>query len=140
MAEQLSEKSTKFRDKYLSLTGSIIDVHQGDKLFIETRIFRTSEPSDENINVIVKSIVKSVKENSVTIENVETLGVFKDPIKHNILKEIDQSKFQSQFRQKDIQLLKNGNWGIVPSKTKSGRNPDEYDYKYRMLTFSSCES
>ena len=93
MAEQLSEKSTKFRDKYLSPTGSIIDVHQGDKLFIETRIFRTSEPSDENINVIVKSIVKSVKENSVTIENVETLGDFKDPIKRNILKEIDQSKF-----------------------------------------------
>ena len=102
MSAERSEKSAKFRDKFINSTGSIVDVSQGDKLFLETKIFRNSEISDDNIKVIIKSIIKSVKENSVTIENVETLGAFKDPTKQNILKEIDQSKFQSQFQQKVI--------------------------------------
>ena len=113
MAEQPTDKSERFRDRYLSPTGKIIDVHPGDKLFIETRIVRSSEPSDHNINVIIKSIVKSVKDDSVTIGDIETIGNFKDPIKRNILKESDQSKFQSQFRQKNIQLLKNQRWNIA---------------------------
>ena len=120
MGDRPADKSERFRDLYLSSNGSIVDVHAGDKLFIETRIFRSAEPSAENINLIVKSSIKKMTSNQVTISDVELLVSFEDPIKQSIFKEIDQSKFQSQFRLKNIKLLKGGNWGIVPNKVKSG--------------------
>ena len=60
MGDQSADKSAKFRDPYLSSDGNITGVQPGDKLFFETRIFRSVDPSPENFNLIVKSIVKTV--------------------------------------------------------------------------------
>ena len=91
MGDQSADKSAKFRDPYLSSDGNITGVQPGDKLFFETRIFRSADLSAENINLIVKSSVKTVINNQVQVSDVELLGTFEDPIKQAIFKEIDQS-------------------------------------------------
>ena len=118
MGDQSADKSVKFRDPYLSPDGNITGVQPGDKLFFETRIFRSADLSPENINLIVKSNVKTVTNNQVQVSDVELLGTFEDSTKQAIFKDIDTSKFQSQFRLKNIKLVKGENWGVVPNKER----------------------
>ena len=120
--EDSADKSAavKFRDPYLSSDGSIIGVQPGDKLFFETRIVRSADLSTDNINLIVKSIIKTVTNNQVQVSDVEVLGSFQDPVKQTVFKNIDISRFQSQFRLKSIKLSKGEKWGIVPNKVRSG--------------------
>ena len=92
MGDQSADKSAKFRDLYLSPDGNIIGVQPGDKLFFETRIFRSADHSTENINLIVKSSVKTVINNQVQVSDVELLGTFEDPIKQDIFNSIQTEK------------------------------------------------
>ena len=126
MGDQTSQKSAKFRDLFLNPEGIITGVQPGDKFFFETKIFRSADLSPENFNLIVKSIVKSVTNDHVQVSDVEILGEFKDTAKQAIFKDIDKSKFQSQFRLKNIKLVKGENWGIVPSKDRSGLSQIKY--------------
>ena len=126
MGDQTSQKSAKFRDSFLNPEGTITGVQPGDKFFFETKIFRSADLSHENFNLIVKSIVKSVTNDHVQVSDVEILGEFKDTAKQAIFKDIDKSKFQSQFRLKNIKLVKGENWGIVPSKDRSGLSQIKY--------------
>ena len=81
MGDQSVQKSARFRDPFLNPEGIITGVQPGDKLFFETRIFRSVDPSPENFNLIVKSIVKTVTNNQVQVSDVELLGTFEDPTK-----------------------------------------------------------
>ena len=138
MGDQTNQKSARFRDPFLNPEGIITGVQPGDKLFFETRIFRSADPSPENFNLIVKSIVKTVINDHVQVSDVELLGNFEDTTKQAIFKDIDTSKFQSQFRLKNIKLVKGENWGIVPNKERSGLSGIKYQEDlYTALGFST---
>ena len=122
----VSSKTAKYRTAYLNSDGILVNCTQGDKLFLQTRLFRAVEPGPQNIPVFVKSIIKQVTGNTVTIPEVEIVGEFRDADKQLIVKNTDQSKFQSQFRQKPIKLTKDGRWAIVPAGTSSGLSRTQY--------------
>ena len=113
-------KTVKFRGQFLDQNGKLVNCSPGDKLFIQTRVTLSSEPSDQNFPLFVKSIIKTISANVVTISDVEFNGEFKDPFKQGIIKTLDVSRFSSQFRNKTFKLAADGNWAIVHSGVPSG--------------------
>ena len=107
----VSSKTAKYRTTYLNSDGALVNCAPGDKLFIQTRLIRAGEPSPQNILVFVKSIIKQVTGNTVTVSFVDIVGEFRDADRQSIVKNTDQSRFQSQFRQKPITLKKDGQAG-----------------------------
>ena len=68
----------------------------------------------------MKSIIKTISGNVVTISDVEIVGEFQDPFKNGIIKNLDMSRFASQFRNKTFKLAADGSWAIVHSGIPSG--------------------
>ena len=112
-------KTAKFRSQFLDPDGKLVNCAPGDKLFIQTKITLSAESSAQNFPLFVKSIIKSISGNAVTITDVEIVGEFKDSYKHGIIKSLDVSRFASQFRNKSFKLAAGGNWAIVHSGTPS---------------------
>ena len=129
----VSSTTAKYRSTYLSSTGDLVNCGPGHKLFIQSRLNRSAEPSPQNIPVFVKGIIKQVTGNSVIISDVEIIGEFRDPDKQSLIKNTDLSKFSSQFRQKAITLTKDGNWAIVPAGTLSGLSRTKYQEDFPKL-------
>ena len=86
-------KAAKFRGQFLDQNGKLINCSPGDKLLIETRVTLSAEPSDQNFPLFVKSLIKTISNNVVTICDVEIVGEFRDQFKNGIIKNIDLSKF-----------------------------------------------
>ena len=122
----MNAKSTKFRSQFLDPDKKIVNCSAGDKLFIQTKLTLSAEPSTQNFLVFVKSIIKTISGNTVTISDVEIVGEFKDSYKHGVIKNLDLSKFASQFRNKSFKLSVDGNWAIVHSGTPSGLSRTQY--------------
>ena len=95
-------------------------------MFLQTKLIRAAPLGPQNIPVFVKSIIKNVKEDTVQVSDVEIIGEFRDPEKQVIVKNTDQSKFQSQFRLKNIKLTKDGSWAIVPAGVSSGLSRTQF--------------
>ena len=57
---------------------------------------------------------------------MEIIGEFKDPSKQSVIKNLDLSKFVSQFRNRPIKLSVGGNWAIVHSGTPSGLSRTQF--------------
>ena len=121
-----SSKTAKFRTQFLDPDGKIVNCAAGDKLFIQTKITLSTELSAQNFHLFVKSIIKSISGNAVTIADVEIVGEFKDSYKHGVIKSLDVSRFASQFRNKSFKLAAGGNWAIVHSGTPSGLSRIQY--------------
>ena len=113
-------KTAKFRGQFLDPDGKLVNCGPGDKLFIQTKVTLSAEPSAQNFPLFVKSIIKTISGNVVTISDVEIVGEFQDPFKHGIIKTLDVSRFSSQFRNKTFKLAADGNWAIVHSGVPSG--------------------
>ena len=113
-------KTVKFRGLFLGPDGKLINCGPGDKLFIQTKVTLSAEPSAQNFPLIVKSVIKTVSGNVVTISDVEIVGEFLDPFKNGVIKTLDMSRFSSQFRNKTFKLAADGSWAIVHSGVPSG--------------------
>lgn len=113
-------KSAKFRSPFIDDQGKVINCQPGDKLFIQTKLSLASHPSSTNFPVFVKSLIKTISGDTVTISEVSIIGDFRDPFKQSVIKSLDLSKFSSQFRNKQFTLSKDGRWGIVNAGTSSG--------------------
>ena len=113
-------KTAKFRGQFFDPDGKLINCSPGDKLFIQTKVTLSAEPSAQNFPLFVKSIIKTISGNVVTISDVEIVGEFQDPFKNGIIKNLDMSRFASQFRNKTFKLAADGSWAIVHSGVPSG--------------------
>ena len=122
----MNAKSVKFRTQFLDPDGKIVNCAIGDKLFVQTKLTHSAEPSTQNFHLFVKSIIKTITGNTVTISEVEIVGEFKDPSKQSIIKNLDLSKFVSQFRNRPIKHSIGGNWAIVHSGTPSGLSRTQF--------------
>ena len=113
-------KAAKFRGQFLDQNGKLINCSPGDKLFIETRVTLSAEPSAQNFPLFVKSVIKTISNNVVTISDVEIVGEFRDQFKNGIIKNLDLSRFSSQFRNKTFKLTADGSWALAHSGVPSG--------------------
>ena len=95
-------KTAKFRTQFIDSEGKVVNCTAGDKLFIQTKLQLSSEVSNQNFPVFVKSIIKQVQGDAVTISDVVIIGEFRDPSKQSVIKNLDVSKFTSQFRNKPL--------------------------------------
>ena len=75
-------KSAKFRGQFLDPDGKLVNCSPGDKLFIQTKVTLSAKPSAQNFPLFVKSIIKTISGNVVTISDVEIVGEFQDPFKN----------------------------------------------------------
>ena len=116
----MNAKTVKFRTQFLDPNGKIVNCAIGDKLFVQTKLTPSADPSTQNFHLFVKSIIKNITGDTVTISDVEIIGEFKDPSKQSVIKNLDLSKFVSQFGNSPIKLSIGGNWAIVHSGTPSG--------------------
>ena len=120
------EKAAKFRSQFIGPDGKIINCGAGDKLFIQTRVTLSAEITAQNFPLFVKSIIKSISGNVVTITDVEIIQEFRDSHKQGVIKNLDLSRFASQFRNKSFKLDAGGKWAIVHSGTPSGISRVQY--------------
>ena len=53
-------KSAKFRGQFLDPDGKLVNCSPGDKLFIQTKVTLSAEPSAQNFPLFVKSIINKL--------------------------------------------------------------------------------
>ena len=122
----MNAKTAKFRTQFIDPDGKIFNCAIGDKLFIQTKLTLSADLSTQNFPIFVKSIIKNIAGDTVTISDVEIIGEFRDLSKQSVIKNLDLSRFVIQFRNRPIKLSIGGNWAIVHSGTSSGLSRTQF--------------